>query len=72
MTFVEKVRLLLRLNALIERKGTGCAEELASRLNLSKASIYRYINVLRNLGAKIKYCPQKRSFIYEEEFDLIF
>lgn len=70
MNFTDHLSLIKRLHDLIRRKATGSPEELADRLNISRASLYRYINDLKSLGAPIKYNKERRCFGYEEPFDL--
>jgi len=72
MTFVEQLRMIQRLDALIRRKSTGSPKQLAGRLNVSRASLYRYLNELRNLGAHVEYCSNRGSYFYNEPFELDF
>lgn len=70
MTFSEQLRIIVRLHQLIKRKGTGTPERLAFRLNLSRASTFRYINEMKSLGAPIQYCRFKQTYYYERQFEL--
>ena len=72
MTFKEQLLLIKRIHALISRKATGSPEELARRLTISKASVHRYLNELKYMGAEIIYCKLRRSYYYDEPFDLNF
>ncbi len=56
-----------RIDHLIRIKGTGNATELADKLGLSRASVYEYLDLMKHLGAPIKYCSSRRSFFYDEE-----
>ena len=72
MSFVEQFQLVERLHTLIKKKGTGSPKELAIRLNISRASVFRQISILKNLGAKISYCKRRGSYIYDEKFSIFF
>ena len=61
-----------RLDTLIRRKSTGTPAQLANRLGVSEATIYRYIQELKFMGAPIKYCRERQSYKYEKEFELEF
>ena len=70
MTFLEQIALFKRLDGLIRRKSTGTPEQLASRLEISRASVFRYINELKGVGAPIQYCKVRQSYYYEGHFEL--
>ncbi len=70
MTFFEQLTLLKRLDILIRRKATGTPAQLARRLDISRASVFRYINELKGVGAPIQYCKSRESYYYEEHFEL--
>ncbi|MBS2209820.1 HTH domain-containing protein [Carboxylicivirga mesophila] len=58
------IELMERIDRLIKRNATGTPNELAERLNISKASLYRVIDVMKEFGAPIEYCIVKQSFVY--------
>jgi predicted DNA-binding transcriptional regulator YafY len=62
---------LQRIDRLIQIKGTGNAAELADKLGLSRASVYEYINLMKDLGAPIKFCKFRQSFYYDEDGSFI-
>jgi biotin operon repressor len=64
MNFIEQLQLLDRIDKLIARKGTGSARDLASKLGISRSSIFNYLDYLRQLGAEIEYCDVRRSYYY--------
>lgn len=72
MSFAERVEYVKRLHALIRRNGTGTPEQLASRLEKSRATIYRHLDDLRSLGAEIGYCKKTKTYYYEQPFELPF
>lgn len=66
MTFREQLTTIKRLDSLIGRKATGDAGRLAQKLDLSKASVYRYLDTMKDLGAPIAYCKQRKSYYYTD------
>jgi biotin operon repressor len=67
MTFIEQLELLERMDAVINRKGTGNATELAQRLKVSRRSVFNYLDTLRRMGADIDYCEHRQSYYYKED-----
>lgn len=61
------IQKLLRLDRLICRQATGNPNELAEKLNTSRSTIYRLIDILKNNGVPISYCKHRRSFYYKEK-----
>jgi biotin operon repressor len=72
MHFLDQIKLLKRIHNLIKKKAIGSPNQLATRLDISRASVFRQINILKMLGAKINYSYDKESYVYEEEFSLKF
>lgn len=63
--FNRKVRLV----ELIHSKSTGNPDYLAGKLGVSRRTVFRYLDELKDIGAKITYCDSRESYIFEEEFD---
>ncbi len=72
MDFFDRLRTLDRLHALIYRKGTGTPATLASRLCVSRRTVYHLIDDLRSLGADISYCRSRQSFYYQNSIEFCF
>jgi len=64
MNFIEKTRLIERIDQLIRMKATGSASDLASRIGIGRSTVYEVLEVMKNMGAEIEYCNQKRSYCY--------
>jgi biotin operon repressor len=60
------------MDDLIRRKATGCAEEFASKLGISKSQLYYDIKEMKELGAPIEYCQHRKSYVYNAETRLVF
>lgn len=65
MNLIEKIRLIERVDALIRRKGTGNPKNLSKKLNISERSTYNLINLMKEMGAPIKYDKSTQTFYYE-------
>jgi biotin operon repressor len=65
MTFIEKIRIIERIDQLIKFKATGSSQELANRLNLSRSTVYELINCMKSMGAEVEYCRNRKSLIYQ-------
>ena len=70
MTFLEKIELIRRVDALIRRKGTGTAEELAERLGISRRCVFDIINMMKGMGGPIVYNQERKTYEYEYECKL--
>ncbi len=72
MRFVEQLQVLDRLDQLIRLKSTGNYQTLANRLGISARNVYNLIDVLKELGAQVAYCKERKSFYYLNEVKLSF
>lgn len=67
MRYIEKTQLIERVDALIRRKATGSARELASRVGVSKSTMYEILDIMKMMGAEIQYCNERKSYYYSTE-----
>ena len=58
---------LERIDSLIRMKATGTPAQLADRLEISERSVYEYINLMKDLGAPIKFDTYRQTYYYDEE-----
>ena len=72
MNLLEKIRLIERVDGLINRKCTGSPAILANRLSISERNIYNLINTMKELGAPIFFCKVRNSYCYEEAVSFSF
>lgn len=70
MSLLKYIDRLSRMDDLIRRKATGTPEEFSRRLGLGKSVLMDELRDLKDLGAKIGYCRERRSYYYQEEFVL--
>lgn len=71
-TFEAYIHRMNRLQYELKKKRTGNADELAARLNISRRTLFKDIEYLRDRGADIKYCRFRKTFYFREEFELKF
>ncbi len=70
MSIIKYIERLRRMDDLIRRKATGTPDEFASRLGLGKSVLMQELCELKELGAEIAYCRERKSYCYEQEFIL--
>jgi len=58
---------LKQIDSLIRNRATGCPEQFAGKLCMSKRRLYTYINELKKIGLPITYCRDLKSYIYTTE-----
>jgi predicted DNA-binding transcriptional regulator YafY len=68
MSNIDKLLCMEKLHKLIKQQYMGSAEEYAVKLNISRATLYNYINDLECFGAKIMYDRTINSFVYLNNF----
>ena len=68
----EYLEIFERIDDLIRLKSTGSPTELGKLLGFSRASIFEYINDMKELGAPIKYNRSVKTYYYFEDGEFIF
>lgn len=69
---VEKKELMERVHLLVKRRSTGTPDELAERLQVSKATVHRMMDTMKSLGAPILYNFLRQTYEYEYPVDFFF
>ena len=59
-----------RMNKLVKEARTGSPDEFATRLGVSRTSLYELLDELRSRGAPIGYSKSVKTFLYTEPFDI--
>lgn len=73
MSSIEKqIELIARIDQLIRMKATGNPAELAHRLEISEASLFRILSVMKRWNAPIAYNERLRSYFYDEAVEFKF
>ncbi|MBP2832608.1 HTH domain-containing protein [Aquimarina sp. U1-2] len=63
-TIIKQAESIQRIDQLIRLQATGPAEELASKLKISRTTLFRLINVMKDLNAPIEYDFTLDSYVY--------
>ncbi len=69
MLIVKHLSMMETLHHYIRTKRTGNPDRCAERLGISRRTLYRLINRLKDCGAPINYCRMRECFYYEETFE---
>ena len=69
MSFIEQLLMLRRLHDLVRLRATGSTPELMEKLKVSKSGLYRQLELLKNLGAPIRYDRAEQRYYYTGEFE---
>jgi biotin operon repressor len=63
MNLMDDAAFLERVIVLMKRKSTGDANRFAAKLNMSKRSVQRLIQALKDEGYPIEFCKSSDSYI---------
>jgi predicted DNA-binding transcriptional regulator YafY len=67
MKFTVKKEKLDYMLAIIKQECTGTAEEFSQRIFVSKRTLLRYIDDLREMGYPIGYCSHRNTYYLIEK-----
>ncbi len=67
MNFIQKLKLIERIDSLISRKSTGTPLMLSQRVGVSERTLYNILGIMKKLGAPIFYCSSRNSYCYTSE-----
>jgi predicted DNA-binding transcriptional regulator YafY len=70
MNFYQKLKKIELIHYKIKSKSTGKPEEFSNKLNISRSTLYEYIEDLKELGAEIRYSRCLQTFYYVNDFDI--
>jgi len=71
-SILKQIELMDRIDQLVRMKVTGTPESLATKLEISKAKLYRIIHIMKILKAPLVYNTSIQSFVYEDEVNFQF
>ena len=66
-SIVKQIALLERVDQLIRLKATGRPSQLAQRLEVSEATVFRMIDTMKELNAPVYYDLARQSYAYAEK-----
>ena len=62
----KQIAILERVDQLIRLKATGSPKQLAERLEVSEATVFRMIDTMKEMNAPIYYDLTRQSYVYTE------
>jgi biotin operon repressor len=62
MKALEQLERLQRIHDLIKAERTGCPDEFANSMHISRRQLYEYIQVIKDLGVGVKYSKGRNTF----------
>ncbi len=72
MSLLKYLERAKRMDDLIRRKATGCSEDFAAKLGISKRLLMEHLHDLRDLGVPIRFSDLEQTYYYEADFHSIF
>lgn len=70
MNSLKNIERLQWLHKKIQKEVTGSPKELAKTMEISERMVYSLVEQLRDFNALVKYDRVRKTYRYEEEFDL--
>ena len=70
MKSIKNLERLQQLHSLITNENTGEPKELANIMQISKRSVHLLIDQLKDFEAKISYSRSRKTYYYNNDFDL--
>ena len=71
MNLLDEIHRLDRLEQLIRLQMTGSPNELSEKMQISKRTVFRLIDILKEIGCPIYFNKEKNSYCYEEPVKLV-
>ena len=62
---------MAQLVGFLKNEVGGTADQLAEKMNISRRTMFRYLEELRDIGAEIEYCRENNSYFIRNEFDFL-
>lgn len=60
----KQIGLIERIDQLVRLKATGSPKELAEKLEISESTVYRTMEIIKELGAPVEYNLFCQSYVY--------
>jgi predicted DNA-binding transcriptional regulator YafY len=71
MKLLQQIELIERLDQLIRLKATGNPKNLATKLEVSEATLYRAIEAIKSMGAPVEFSIRYQSYVYSKEVNFM-
>ena len=67
MSYRHLLKKLDYLERLIGLEHTGTAKELAARLDISRRTLFNYLELLRERGRTINFCRIRKTYFFQNK-----
>ena len=64
MTLTDRHNRIECLDQLIRQRRTGSARKIAEHLGIHERTVFEELDLMRAMGADIRWCPLRRSYYY--------
>ncbi len=71
MSLLKSIDRLKRLDWFIKKEATGTAEDFSEKIRISRSMLMINLDEMREMGALIKFCPIRKTYYYEQKFNLL-
>jgi hypothetical protein len=71
MKTLKQLERLRKAHKLIKQGNTGSPSEFSNRLHISERELYRILEYLKEMDAKISFSRNNNSYYYTDDFDLL-
>jgi len=71
MSLLKSIERLKRIDYFLEKECTGTSGEFAKKIGISRSMLMENLREMKDLGARLDYCPRRRSYVYMNDFSLI-
>lgn len=68
MDYLNQCKRMLRLSELLKEGYTGSCKELADEINISRSTLFRYIDELKDYGANVVFLKEENTYRITNEF----
>lgn len=72
MNTIKQIQKMLRLHELIKQECTGTPRAMSDKLGIPERTIFWYLEELRDMGAQISFDKIRKTYFYDNEFDIDF
>lgn len=72
MKFIEYINRLERIDQLIRLKATGSPKTFADKIGVSERYLYELLNVLKKMGAELRYDKYRETYVHKNPCKLKF
>ena len=67
---LNEIERLYKADKIINSEQTGTPYEFGVKLHTNEREVYRLLNTLRIYGAKVKFNKKRKTYFYEQHFNL--